>query len=125
MLKVLSNIGKALSLYFGMLLIALIIISFSSSFSPKYHERCDLNISDYDFSFISKHKEIKNYEIYVSCNTIDILIDTDLSTKEECSALMVNLSYEMPKYSDLQITVKSVTNVFYFKIINEGVVLAS
>lgn len=122
-LKFLSNLGKAIALYFGMFLVALVVISFSSSFNPKYHERCNINISDYDFSFVSKHKEIKNYEIYLSCNTIDILIDTDLSSKEECSALMINLSYEMPKYKDLQITMKSINNIFYFKIIENGVVL--
>lgn len=124
-INVLSGLGKIITLYFMMFIISLACISLSSSFNPKYHDRCVLDVNSYDLSFISKYEEVESYQLFVSCNTLDIVINTNIKNKDKCIALMVELSYYMPEYDDLQVTFQLDNNdVYYFKIAEKGVVLA-
>ncbi len=123
-INILSGLGKVITLYFLMFIISLICISLSSSFNPKYHDRCVLDVSAYDLSFINKYEEIEYYQLFVSCNTLDIVINADIESKDECIALMIEFSYCLPEYSDMQVTfLLNNSEVYYFKVAEKGVVL--
>lgn len=123
-IKILSNIGKVITIYFIMFITSLMLISFSSSFNPKYHQRCVTDMNKLDFTFLNKYQEVEKYQLFLSCNNIDVVIDSNLDSKKEAIALVIEFSYEMPLYNDLQIVINLENDTsFYFKIKNVGEVL--
>lgn len=123
-IKILSNTGKVITIYFIMFITSLMLISFSSSFNPKYHQRCVTDMNKLDFTFLNKYQEVEKYQLFLSCNNIDVVIDSNLDSKKEAIALVIDFSYEMPLYNDLQIVINLENNTaFYFKIKNVGEVL--
>ena len=123
-IKLLSNTGKVITIYFIMFITSLMLISFSSSFNPKYHQRCVTDMNKLDFTFLNKYQEVEKYQLFLSCNNIDVVIDSNLDSKKEAIALVIDFSYEMPLYNDLQIVINLENNTaFYFKIKNVGEVL--
>lgn len=123
-IKLLSNTGKVITIYFIMFITSLMLISFSSSFNPKYHKRCVTDMNKLDFTFLNKYQEVEKYQLFLSCNNIDVVIDSNLDSKKEAIALVIDFSYEMPLYNDLQIVINLENDTaFYFKIKNVGEVL--
>lgn len=123
-IKILSNTGKVITIYFIMFITSLMLISFSSSFNPKYHQRCVTDMNKLDFTFLNKYQEVEKYQLFLSCNNIDVVIDSNLDSKKEAIALVIDFSYEMPLYNDLQIVINLENDTaFYFKIKNVGEVL--
>lgn len=123
-IKLLSNTGKVITIYFIMFITSLMLISFSSSFNPKYHQRCVTDMNKLDFTFLNKYQEVEKYQLFLSCNNIDVVIDSNLDSKKEAIALVIDFSYEMPLYNDLQIVINLENDTaFYFKIKNVGEVL--
>ena len=123
-IKILSNTGKVITIYFIMFITSLMLISFSSSFNPKYHQRCVTDMNKLDFTFLNKYQEVEKYQLFLSCNNIDVVIDSNLDSKKEAIALVIEFSYEMPLYNDLQIVINLENDIaFYFKIKNVGEVL--
>lgn len=123
-IKILSNTGKVITIYFIMFITSLMLISFSSSFNPKYHQRCVTDMNKLDFTFLNKYQEVEKYQLFLSCNNIDVVIDSNLDSQKEAIALVIDFSYEMPLYNDLQIVINLENNTaFYFKIKNVGEVL--
>ena len=123
-IKLLSNTGKVITIYFIMFITSLMLISFSSSFNPKYHQRCVTDMNKLDFTFLNKYQEVEKYQLFLSCNNIDVVIDSNLDSKKEAIALVIDFSYEMKLYNDLQIVINLENDTaFYFKIKNVGEVL--
>lgn len=123
-IKILSNIGKVITIYFIMFITSFMLISFSSSFNPKYHQRCVTDMNKLDFTFLNKYQEVEKYQLFLSCNNIDVVIDSNLDSQKEAIALVIDFSYEMPLYNDLQIVINLENDTaFYFKIKNAGEVL--
>lgn len=123
-IKILSNTGKVITIYFIMFITSLMLISFSSSFNPKYHQRCVTDMNKLDFTFLNKYQEVEKYQLFLSCNNIDVVIDSNLDSKKEAIALVIDFSYEMKLYNDLQIVINLENDTaFYFKIKNVGEVL--
>ena len=123
-IKILSNTGKVITIYFIMFITSLMLISFSSSFNPKYHQRCVTDMNKLDFTFLNKYQEVEKYQLFLSCNNIDVVIDSNLDSKKEAIALVIDFSYEMKLYNDLQIVINLENDTaFYFKIKNVGEVI--
>ena len=123
-IKILSNTGKVITIYFIMFITSLMLISFSSSFNPKYHQRCVTDMNKLDFTFLNTYQEVEKYQLFLSCNNIDVVIDSNLDSKKEAIALVIDFSYEMKLYNDLQIVINLENDTaFYFKIKNVGEVI--
>lgn len=119
-----SLLGKIISIYFIMFLVSLMCITFSPINKNNAKKRCNIESNNYEYSFLENIKEIKSYNVYFSCNTIDIIINTEFNDIKEVAALSLKVSNYLDKYSNLQLTINGIDHsTYYAKIKEKGVVI--
>ena len=87
-----SHLGKIISIYFIMFLVSLMCVTFSPINKNNAKKRCNIESNSYEYSFLENIKEIKSYNVYFSCNTIDIVINTEFNDIKEVAALSLKIS---------------------------------
>ena len=121
LIHILANVGRVITVYFLLFMLSLFCVVASPSSKTTKHLRCDLELTDYDLSFLNN---IGNYEIYKSCNTIDIVISTNLKSKEEVVSLSIYLSFFLVPHENMQVIITDINGlVYYIKIKENGTVI--
>ena len=92
-----SLLGKIISIYFIMFLVSLMCVTFSPINKNNAKKRCTIEPNNYEYSFLENIKEIKSYNVYFSCNTIDIIINTEFNDIKEVAALSLKISKYLDK----------------------------
>ena len=119
-----SLLGKIISIYFIMFLVSLMCVTFSPINKNNAKKRCNIESNSYEYSFLENIKEIKSYNVYFSCNTIDIVINTEFNDIKEVAALSLKISKYLDKYNNLQLTINGIDHsTHYVKIKEKGVVI--